>query len=172
MIRAAKKDPATAKLIADSQKLLKDISNKKGTGIIDPELLTEIRAVIVPVIVDHLDNAPLPDFHGYDQNALGKFDYTLSGIRLGTSGLIPNKVKVEFKFKAIANPQELRVEQQHTFMYVEVNDIQLSLKDVKWAYNRHTIPRFSDNGTLDITTAGKVIYFLYHYVCISYLTTL
>lgn len=157
LIRAAKKDPNTAKLIADSKKLLKDISNKKGTGIIDPQLLTEMRAIIVPVIIDHLDNAPLPDFHGYDQNALGKFDYTLSGIRVGTSGLIPSKVKVEFKFKAIANPQQLKVEEQHTYMYIEVNDIQLSFKDVKWAYNRQTIPRFSDNGTIDITTAGKGI---------------
>lgn len=157
LIRAAKKDPATAKLIADSQKLLKDISNKKGTGILDPQLLTEIRAIIVPVIVDHLDNAPLPDFHGYDENALGKFDYTLSGIRLGTTGLIPGKVKVEFKYKAVANPQKLEVEQQHTYMYVEVNDIQVSFKDVKWVYNRRTIPRFSDKGTIDITTAGKGI---------------
>ena len=157
LIKAAKKDPNTAKLIADSQKLIKDISNKKGTGIIDQELLNEIRAVIVPVIVDHLDNAPLPDYHGYDQNALGKFDYTLSGIRLGTTGLIPNKVKVQFLMKAVANPAELKVEEQHTYMYIEVSDIQVSFKDVKWAYNRHTIPRFSDNGTIDITTAGKGI---------------
>lgn len=157
LIRAAKKDPNTAKLLADSRKLIHDISNKKGTGIIDPELLNEIRAVIVPVIVDHLDNAPLPDFHGYDENALGKFDYTLSGVRLGTTGLVPNKVKVQFRFNAVANPAELKVEEQHTYMYVEVADIQVAFKDVKWKYNRHTIPRFSDNGTIDITTAGKGI---------------
>lgn len=156
MIRAAKKDPSTAKLIADSQKLIKDISNKKGTGLVDPELLNEIRAVIVPVIVDHLDNAPLPDFHGYDENAFGKFDYTLSDIRLGTTGLVPSKVKVQFLFKAIADPSHLKVEEQHTYMYLEINDIQVSFKDVKWAYNRHTIPRFSDHGTVDLATAGKV----------------
>ena len=156
LIRAAKKDPATAKLIADSQKLIKDISNKKGTGILDPQLLNEIRAVIVPVIVDHLDNAPLPDFHGYAETALGKYDYTLSGIRLGTSGLVPSKVKVQFLYKAIADPSKLKVDQQHTYMYLEVNDIQVSFKDVKWHYNRNTIPRFSDSGTVDLTTAGKV----------------
>jgi len=157
LIRAAKKDPATAKLIADSQKLIKDISNKRGTGMIDPELLNEIRAVIVPVIVDHLDNAPLPDFHGQDDSALGKYDYTLSGIRLGTTGLIPSKVKVQFLYKAIADPSHLKVEQQHTYMYLEINDIQVSFKDVKWQYNRQSIPRFSDNGTLDLSTAGKGI---------------
>jgi hypothetical protein len=157
LLRAAKKDPATAKLIADSRKLIKDISNKKGTGLLDPELLNEIRAVIVPVIVDHLDNAPLPDFHGYDKNALGKFDYTLSEIRLGTTGLIPSKVKVQFLFKAVADPSHLKVEKQHTYMYVEIDDIQVSFKDVKWHYNRRTIPRFSDSGTIDLCTAGKGI---------------
>jgi hypothetical protein len=157
LVRAAKKDPATAKLIADSKKLIKDISNKKGTGIINPELLNEIRAVIVPVIVDHLDNAPLPDYHGYDENSLGKFDYTLSGIRLGTTGLVPSKVKVQFLFKAVADPSHLKVEQQHTYMYLEINDIQVSFKDVKWTYNRHTIPRISDSGTIDLATAGKGI---------------
>jgi len=157
LLKAAKKDPATAKLIADSQKLLKDISNKKGNGLLDPELLNEIRAVIVPVIVDHLDNAPLPDFHGQDSNALGKYDYTLSDIRLGTTGLIPSKVKVQFLYKAVADPSHLKVEQQHTYMYLEISDIQVAFKDVKWQYNRHTIPRFSDNGTIDLCTAGKGI---------------
>jgi hypothetical protein len=157
LIRAAKKDPATSKLIADSKKLIKDITNKKGTGIIDPTLLNELRAVIVPVIVDHLDNAPLPDFHGYDENALGKYDYTLSEIRLGTTGLIPSKVKVQFLFKAIADPSQLKVEEQHTYMYLDISDIQVSFKDVKWHYNRHTIPRFSDSGTIDLCTDGKGI---------------
>lgn len=158
LIKAAKRDPTTAKLIADSQKLIKDMSNKQGTGL-SPELLTEIRAVLVPVIVDHLDNCPLPDYHGFDRTALGKFDYTLSGIRLGTSGLVPSKVKVQFKFKAVANPSELKVEQQHTYMYLEVDDIQVSFKDVKWQYNRQTIPRISDSGTVDLATAGKGISF-------------
>jgi hypothetical protein len=157
LIKAAKKDPATAKLISDSKKLLRDVTDKKGHGIIDPELLTELRAVIVPVIVDHLDNAPLPDYHGYDENALGKYDYTLSGIRLGSTGLVPSKVKVQFLYKAIADPSHLKVEQQHTYMYIEIEDIQVSFKDVKWIYNRNTMPRFSDNGTIDLATAGKGI---------------
>jgi len=42
-------------------------------------------------------------------------------------------------------------------MYLEASDIQLSFKDVKWHYNRHTIPRFSDNGTIDFATAKKGI---------------
>lgn len=157
LIKAAKKDPATAKLIADSQKLIKDISNKKGTGLIDTELLNEIRAIVVPVLVDHFDNAPLPNFHGHDENALGKYDYTLSEIRLGTTGLVPSKVKVQFKFKAVADPSKLKVEEQHTYMYLEISDIQVAFKDVKWVYNRNTIPRFSDNGTIDLATAGKGI---------------
>lgn len=157
LIKAAKKDPATRKLIADSQKLLKDISNKKGTGLLDPTLLNEIRGLLVPVLLHHFDNAALPDFHGYDENALGKFDYHLTGIRLGTSGLIPSKVKIEFRYKTVANPSKLQIEQQHMYMYMYIDDIQLTLKDIKWSYNRHTIPRISDQGTIDITTAGKGI---------------
>lgn len=157
LIKAAKKDPTTAKLIADSQKLIKDISNKKGTGIVDPELLNEIRAVIVPVLINHFDNAPLPDFHGFDKNALGRYDYHLTGIRLGTTGLVPSKVKVQVLFKAVANPSKLQVEEQHTYLYLDVEDIQVTFKDVKWKYNRQTIPRFSDQGTIDLCTAGKGI---------------
>lgn len=158
LIKAAKKDPATRKLIADSQKLLKDIAAKPGSAApLDPELLNEIRAVLVPVLVHHFDNCPLPDFNGADSNALGKFDYHLSGIRLGTTGLIPSKVKIEFRYKTVANPSKLQVEQQHMYMYIYIDDIQLAFKDVKWQYNRQTIPRFSDNGTLDLCTAGKGI---------------
>jgi len=161
LIKAAKKDPATRKLIASSQKLLHDVSNNKGTGVspIDPALLNEIRAVLVPVLVHHFDNCPIPDYHNADSNALGKFDYHLTGIRLGTTGLVPNKVKIEFRYKTVANPAKLQVEQQHMYMYIYIEDIQVAFKDVKWAYNRHTLPRFSDNGTLDLCTAGKGISF-------------
>jgi len=123
----------------------------------DPQLLNEIRAVIVPILLDHFDNAPLPDFHGHDKNALGTFDYTLSEIRLGLSGLIPSKVKVEFRYKAEADPSHLELNKQKMLMYLEASDMQVAFKDVKWVYNRHTIPRFTDKGTLDIATAGKGI---------------
>jgi len=66
-------------------------------------------------------------------------------------------VKVEFRYKMVANPSKLELEQQHMYMYLYVDDIQVSFKDVKWHYNRHTIPRFSDQGTIDLTTAGKGI---------------
>jgi hypothetical protein len=157
LLKAAKSDPATRKLIADSNKLLAHLSDKKGASILDPQLLNEIRAVIVPLMMDHFKNAPLPDYHGRDSNALGKFDYTLSGIRMDTTGIVPDKVKVEFRYKAEANPSQLKMERQQMLMYLEASDIQLSFKDVKWQYNRHTVPRFSDNGTIDLATAGKGI---------------
>jgi len=157
LVKSAKSDPATKKLLADTKRLLAHITDKKGVNMMDPQLLNEIRAVIVPLLIDHLDNAPLPDYHGRDANALGKYDYTLSGIRMGTTGIIPSKVKVEFRYKAEANPSELKMERQQMLMYLEASDIQLSFKDVKWHYNRHTIPRFSDEGTIDLATAGKGI---------------
>lgn len=156
LIKAAKQDPAIKKLLADVSKITKDAGGKHGS-ILDPQLLNEIRAVIVPLLVEHFDNAPLPNYHGADSNALGKFDYTLSEIRMGTTGLVPSKVKVEFRYKAEANPSQLKMERQQMFMYLEASDMQVSFKDVKWEYNRHTIPRFSDNGTVDLCTAGKGI---------------
>lgn len=157
LIKSAKNDPATKKLLADSNRLLAHLSDKKGASILDPQLLNEVRAVIVPLMVDHFKNAPLPAFHGRDSNALGKYDYTLSDIRMDTTGIVPDKVKVEFRYKAEANPSQLKMEKQQMLMYLEASNIQVSFKDVKWHYNRHTIPRFSDNGTIDLATAGKGI---------------
>lgn len=157
LLKSAKSDPATKKLIADATKLVKHMTDKKGVNLLNPQLLDELRAVIVPLLVDHFDNAPLPDYHGHDENALGKYTFDLKGIRLGTTGLIPSKVKVEFRYRAEANPKELQMTQQHMFMYLSIEDIQVSFKDVKWEYNRLTIPRISDHGTLDLATAGKGI---------------
>lgn len=157
LLRSAKKDPATRKLLEDAGKLITHISDNKGMGLLDPQLLNEIRAVLVPLLMEHLDNAPLPNYHGSDSNALGRFDYTLSEIRMGTLGLVPSKVKIEFRYKAEADPSQLKMKRQQMLMYLEASDIQLSFKDVKWQYNRHTIPRFSDNGTIDLATAGKGI---------------
>lgn len=157
LMKAAKADPATKKLINDATKLVQHLSDKKGVNLMSPQLLDEIRAVVVPLLVDHFDNAPLPDYHGHDENALGKYNFSLSGIRLGTTGLIPSKVKVEFRYRAEANPRQLEVTQQHMYMYLEIDDIQVAFKDVKWNYERLTIPRFNDHGTVDIATAGKGI---------------
>lgn len=155
LIASAKKDPATKKLLKDTSKLIAHVTDKKGLDLMDPHLLNEIRSIIVPILVDHFDNAPLPDYHGKDHK--GKYDYHLTGMRLGATGLIPGNVRVEFRYKMEADPSKLKVEKQRMYMYIEASDIQISFKDVHWSYQRHTIPRISDNGTLDIATAGKGI---------------
>jgi len=159
MMKAAKNDPSTKKLLSDGSRLITHLSGKNGVDLMDPQLLGEIRHVLIPVVIDHFNNAPLPDFNGHDENALGKYTYNLSGIRLGTAGLVPDNVKIEFRYKAIAHPNKLQVEQQHMYMYLETTGIQVALKDVKWHYNRLTIPRFSDEGTIDLATSGKGISF-------------
>jgi len=155
LIRSAKKDPATKKLLENTNKLITHISDKKGISALDPQLINEIRAVVVPILVSHFDNAPLPDYHGRDTNALGTFQYSLSEIRLGALGIVPSNVKVEFRYKLEADPSKASVSRQKTLMYLEASDIQVAFKDVKWAYHRNTIPRVSDQGTIDIATAGK-----------------
>jgi len=157
LIKHAKKDPATKKLLEDTGKLIQHISDKKGLNLMDPQLLNEIRVILVPILVDHFDNAPLPDYHGRDSNALGSYTYHLTGIRLGATGLVPSNVKIEFKYKMVADPSKLKLQQQRMFMYVEASDMQVALKDVKWAYQRNTIPRISDSGTVDLATSGKGI---------------
>jgi len=159
MMKAAKNDPTTKKLLADGSRLVRHLTDKNGVNLMDPQLLNEMRAVIIPVMIDHFNNAPLPDFHGHDENALGKYNYHLSGIRLGTIGLVPDNIKIEFRYKAVAHPNQLKVEQQHMYMYLETSGIQVAFKDVQWQYERLTIPRFTDKGTIDIATAGKGIGF-------------
>lgn len=58
--RAIKSEPNSIALLNDLKNLWRDIVSGKSGEAIDPDVLRSLRQMIVPLLVEHLNNVPLP----------------------------------------------------------------------------------------------------------------
>jgi hypothetical protein len=57
---ALKSEAANTPLLADLKTLWHDLTSGKSGEVIDPDVLRSLRQMIVPLLVEHLNNVPLP----------------------------------------------------------------------------------------------------------------
>jgi len=151
---AIKHEPASAQLLQDIKTLWRDLASENAGEVVDADVLKSIRSMIVPLLLEHLNNVPLPSIKGRAE-FLGKYDYTVEDMKISLPELIPENIHVRFEFEMDANPLELESTNQHTYLYLQASDIQLHLRDSKFSYNRLTLPKHSDSGIFDVDTSGR-----------------
>jgi len=149
---AIRNEPATQTLLSDLKTLFHDVTSDEGHAI-DPDVLKSLRGMIVPLLVEHLNNIPLPSVSGR-ASFLGKYSYTIDNMKISLPELVPEAIHLRFEYELDANPIHLEAENQHTYLYIQAENIQVHLHDAHFAYERTTIPKMSDNGIADIDTTG------------------
>eukprot|EP01113_Clastostelium_recurvatum_P043479 TRINITY_DN71_c0_g1_i1.p1 TRINITY_DN71_c0_g1~~TRINITY_DN71_c0_g1_i1.p1 ORF type:complete len:873 (+),score=351.99 TRINITY_DN71_c0_g1_i1:140-2758(+) len=154
IVDAIMHDPLAAKLIRDTRTLIGHIVSLKPGQLVDPDLLIQLRGLLVPLLVEHLKEVPLPQIDDFADTPIGKYEYTLDNMKVDISEILPNNIHLKFKYDLDAHPRTLSYNHQHAVVIMEVRDIQLKLKDIHWSYNRLTIPHVQDSGTCDVRTGG------------------
>jgi hypothetical protein len=156
LVEAIRNEPVNRQLIEDMKKLLIDIRGDKPGEWIDPDLLADLRKMLVPLLMEHLDNLPIPPVHG-SGSFLGQYDYTLDNIKLSVPALVPDNIFMRIEHELQAQPYKLAVPKQRTFVHLYATDIQLHMKHVAWSFQRHTVPKMADSGYVDVNTEGHGI---------------
>eukprot|EP01111_Echinosteliopsis_oligospora_P004314 TRINITY_DN168_c0_g1_i1.p1 TRINITY_DN168_c0_g1~~TRINITY_DN168_c0_g1_i1.p1 ORF type:complete len:711 (+),score=225.11 TRINITY_DN168_c0_g1_i1:214-2346(+) len=149
---AIKNEPATQTLLTDMKTLFNDVISDEGHAL-DPEVLKSLRGMIVPLLVEHLNNIPLPTITGH-ASFLGKYSYTIDNMKISLPELVPEGIHLRFEYEMDANPLNLETANQKTYLYIQANHIQVHVHDAHFAYERTTVPRMSDNGIADVDTTG------------------
>jgi len=151
---AIKNDPANAQLLRDLKTLWHDVVSDRPGEVIEPDVMASIRQMIVPLLLEHLNNVPLPAVDG-NGSFLGKYHYTIDNMKISLPELIPDNIHMRFEMNLDAHPLELSAETKKTYLYLQASNIQLHLHDANWTYNRLTMPKLHDSGIFDVDTTGN-----------------
>lgn len=151
---AIKEEAANQPILGDLKTLWRDLTSGKDGEVIDPDVLRSLRQMIVPLLVEHLNNVPLPSVSD-EASFLGKYFYTIDEMKISLPELIPENIHLRFEYEMDANPLELEAKNQHTFLYLQASHLQLHLHDCHFTYERRTIPKHSDSGIFDVDTVGE-----------------
>lgn len=151
---AVKSEASNTPLLLDLKTLWRDLTSDKEGEVIDPDVLRSLRQMIVPLLVEHLNNVPLPSVSD-EASFLGKYYYTIDQMKISLPELIPENIHLRFEYEMDANPLELEAHNQHTFLYLQASNLQLHLHDCHFTYERRTVPKHNDSGVFDVDTVGE-----------------
>lgn len=115
---AIKSEASHTPLLADLKTLWRDLTSGKDGEVIDPDVLRSLRQMIVPLLVEHLNNVPLPAVSD-EASFLGKYFYTIDQMKISLPELIPENIHLRFEYEMDANPLELEAKNQHTYLYLQ-----------------------------------------------------
>lgn len=134
LMTAIKESSTSTQLLEDLKTLWHDIASDKSGEIIDPDVLKSLRQLIVPLLVEHLNNVPLPSVSDqasmstnlvsrknsyFHAGFLGKYVYTIDNMKISLPELIPENIHLRFEYEMDANPLELEATNQHTYLYLQ-----------------------------------------------------
>jgi len=155
LLKAIMNDPISAKLVTDCKKLLFHLRSFRPGHALDPALLSEMRGLLVPLLLEHLSEVAVPEITDITDTAFGKFEYHLANIKIAANQLIPENIHIKFKYDLDAHPLSLSSTNHHLVILLKAKNIQVNLNDVAWSYSRLSSPHLHDSGHANLKTEGK-----------------
>jgi len=154
IIENVQNDPLTLKLKDSMQKLVSDlVLDSDGNITWKPEVMEQLRLILVSSIVDRM-KIPLPAVHVEDENV----EYTLSGLVLSLKHLLPEKIGIESRGKAVFDLSEIKdpaVSGAGHALRITLENINVFMPDSYLWFRRKTFPRIEDEGRAHIEIGGR-----------------
>jgi hypothetical protein len=136
------------------QKLVSDlVLDSDGNITWKPEVMEQLRLILVSSIVDRM-KIPLPTIHVEDDNV----EYTLSGLVLSLKHLLPEKIGIESRGKAVFDLSEVTdpaVSGAGHALRITLQNINVYMPDAYLWFRRKTFPKIEDEGRAHIEIGGR-----------------
>jgi hypothetical protein len=147
-------DPLTLKMKESMQKLVSDlVLDSDGNIVWKPEVMEQLRLILVSSIVERM-KIPLPTIHVEDDN----IEYTLSGLVLSLKHLLPEKIGIESRGKAVFDLSEVKdpsISGAGHALRITLENINVYMPDAYLWFRRKTFPRLEDEGRAHIEIGGR-----------------
>jgi hypothetical protein len=147
-------DPTLLNLKQKTQTLLEDFMYQDANGKLafNTELITDMRTVFVPILLETLDRVPLPIIEGTQK----KMDFRVENLIFSAYDLLPENIQVKVKNEGQFNfANKVGPRLNYSTVKFKVNNLKTKMTDIKFWFRRHTFPKLEDYGTVDVGLAGS-----------------
>jgi hypothetical protein len=147
-------DPLTMKLKDDVQQLVRDlVLDSSGNIVWKPEVMEQLRLILVNSIIERM-KIPLPPVHVEDENV----EYTLSGLILSLKSLLPERIGIESRGKAvfdISEVQEPEVAGAGHALRIVLENMNVYMPEADLWFRRKKFPKIEDEGKCKLEIGGR-----------------
>lgn len=153
LLEEIRNDQVINDLRASGRLLLNDFT-QVGPGnqrLLDLNALAEMKDIIAPIIIDQLENVPVPRIEGSDET----YDYVIDNVVFSAKDVLPDNIQIKSKTKSKIGIQQSVSDKPQALLKITVKHITTQLRNVKFFFKRKSFPRLSDEGTVDVDVKGK-----------------
>eukprot|EP00761_Pharyngomonas_kirbyi_P013393 gb/GECH01013422.1/.p1 GENE.gb/GECH01013422.1/~~gb/GECH01013422.1/.p1 ORF type:complete len:649 (+),score=163.20 gb/GECH01013422.1/:1-1947(+) len=157
VINNIREDPLSQRFVNDVCRLAKDITTtREGEKGVDPKVISELRDVLIPVIIRELDYMPVPRVESHGD----KYDYWADDIYVSARDLVPDNIKLKLDTTFSPMPSESKQEEQqtnYTDLSFKAKNITAQMNDVQFWFCRKQFPKREDHGRADVKIGERGI---------------
>lgn len=152
MVMRINNDVSRMRLTNTTNKLIKDLLyDEYGRFSLNTEAMTQIRAVLVPALLDQLKSIPVPRIENHEE---GDYEYIIDNLNFNATNLVPEKIKISTYSQMKLKPKKMALKNAETTLRIKLKDIEVHLRGVKLWYKRKSFPKIEDDVTTDIDIGG------------------
>jgi hypothetical protein len=153
-IEAIRSDPTNARLARALRELGSELYTEGSDGkrVINTEALSQLRTLLVPMVLDQLNYIPIPLVEGKSDD--GTYDYRFENIVLSGYDIAPDHVRMRYDNDMDFNFKDLSMDKNKQAMYIKIQNIKLNVKDVKFWFRRNSVPHVEDAGLANVLVGG------------------
>jgi len=168
MIKTARRDPASERLLESARSLMRDLTIDTTTGkpslwVLRDNIERSGRSLLLPVLLRELDVVPVKGIRGSNKT----YDYAIRNLAFSAYDLLPERARFYMDLDVDLDLTDLKRERWSGEQIGEtdaditgeivfrLDGIKTHVRDVEFHYIRKTFPQMEDWGRMDIDTSGN-----------------
>jgi hypothetical protein len=152
-MQAIRDDPTNQRLAADLRSLASELitTAPDGTQRLNTDALSQIRHMLVPLIVEQLDVVPIPRIEGHNESMQWSFD----NLVFHGYDVMPEHIGLKYDNDMDFNFRDLSLNKARQHLLIRIRNMNLHMRDVHFWFKRTATPKIEDEGRADVHLRGK-----------------
>lgn len=152
-MQAIRNDPTNQRLAADLRSLAAEFitTAPDGTQRLNTDAISQIRQMLVPLIVEQLDVVPIPRIEGHNESMQWSFD----NLVFHGYDVLPDHIGFKYDNDMDFNFRDLSVNKARQHLLIRIRNMNLHMRDVHFWFKRTATPKIEDEGRADVHLRGK-----------------
>jgi len=148
-----KNDTLQQKLTEDASKLAHDLfldtSGKPSLNVLGSGL-NNVRTLVIPVLKKNLENVSVGPLSGSNET----YDWVIENLLLNVKDILPDHIEMKMWGKADISLTDAP-SKAVTYLTMWIRNVELEAKDIKFWFQRKSIPKLNERGVADVSLKGK-----------------
>jgi len=125
--------------------------DQTGQRHFNTDLISELSHVVIPLLLKHLEEIPLPTIEDHNED----YEYKIENITISGYDIIPDHVYFYLNSELDFNLKQFEAETGKTSALLKVIDIKTKIPGIKFWIKKKTFPSIEDHGVANITLGGE-----------------